>query len=119
MSYSYIANIAISLQHMLQANAHWTFCFLHIVSFNILMCLLLQEDFRLKTVRPEMTDDQFKQFLEETFHEYFEHGDTSEVVVSYYNTAENYFVSIPYLTFNARTCVVLQTGLNVKVVWNL
>ena len=31
-----------------------------------------------------MTDDQFKQFLEDTFHEYFEHGDTSEVVVSIY-----------------------------------
>ena len=38
----------------------------------------------MKTVRPEMTDDQFKQFLEDTFHEYFEHGDTSEVVVSIY-----------------------------------
>lgn len=38
----------------------------------------------MKTVRPELSEEQFKQFLEDTFHEYFEHGDTSEVVVSLY-----------------------------------
>jgi len=36
----------------------------------------------LKSVRPEITEDQYKQFLEEMFHEYFEHGDTIEVIVS-------------------------------------
>lgn len=38
----------------------------------------------MKTVRPEMSGDQYKQYLEETFHEYFEHGDTYEVIVCYY-----------------------------------
>jgi len=39
-----------------------------------------QDEYRMKTVRPELSEEQFKQFLEDTFHEYFEHGDTSEVV---------------------------------------
>lgn len=47
------------------------------------MLFFLQDDFKLKTVRPEMTEDQFKQFLEDSFHEYFEHGDTHEVIVSH------------------------------------
>ncbi|XP_067935459.1 programmed cell death protein 4-like [Watersipora subatra] len=41
-----------------------------------------QEEYRMKTVRPVMDDEQFKQFLEDMFHEYFEHGDTYEVIES-------------------------------------
>lgn len=55
----------------------------------------------MKTVRPEMEDDQYKQFLEDMFHEYFEHGDTCEVIVRiiilYESCRNNHWTFVPLL----------------------
>lgn len=49
--------------------------------FTCIYFLFFQDDCEFEAIAPELTEDDLEKVVDPLLHEYFEHGDTQEVIV--------------------------------------